>query len=155
MIKGDGTRSDKQLRKGANSLRERVFVFAFFLFLSFIFWYLNSLGKELQAEIRYPVRFINPPRDRVIGENLPSKINLYLTGPGYSMLKLKMSGNRAPVIIDFAQVSYKSLHLGDSTVHFIETSGLIQDMNTQLKSPCRISAIKPDTLFFTFHLETQ
>ena len=46
-------------------------VFAFFLLLSFIFWYLNELSKELQGTINYPVRYINPPKDRIVTGELP------------------------------------------------------------------------------------
>jgi hypothetical protein len=33
-------------------------------------------------------------------EKLPDKLNLTLVGPGYSLFKLKYSGNRIPAIID-------------------------------------------------------
>ena len=48
-------------------------VFAFFLFLSFGLWYINSLGKEVEADIKYPVKYINIPKDRTIAEETPVK----------------------------------------------------------------------------------
>ena len=58
--------SEKLTKKGVSAINRDVVVFAFFLFLSFGFWYLNSLGKEIEADIRYPVKYINIPKDRVI-----------------------------------------------------------------------------------------
>jgi len=47
-------------RKGNGHDRDIV-IFGFFLLLSFIFWYLNSLEKEVEYSIRYPVRYVNLP----------------------------------------------------------------------------------------------
>ena len=127
-----------------------VVIFLFFLFLSFIFWYLNSLGKDIETEISYPVRFINTPKERVLVEDLPSKLNLYLKGPGYSVLKLKLAGNRSPVIIDISTVSYRRVPGSATLKYYIQTSGLAKKLSSQLKAECEITSIKPDTLFFSF-----
>lgn len=155
MEKKDGTRSEKLTKKGVSSIKGNIIVFAFFLLLSFIFWYLNSLDKELETDIRYPVRYTNIPKNRTLTEDIPSRLNLFLRGPGYSIMKLKISGNRAPVLIDFSKVPYKHLQNSKPADYYIVTSGLIQDFNSQLKSECRISSVKPDTLFFTLESNTE
>lgn len=134
--------------KGLNN--RDVVVFVFFLFLSFIFWYLNTLGKDIDTGISYPVRFINLPEDRVLVEDLPSKLNLFLKGPGYSVLKLKLKGNRIPVVIDISTVNYRRVPGSNTLRYYIKTSGLIPKLTNQLKVDCEITSIKPDTLFFSF-----
>jgi hypothetical protein len=152
MSKKDLTRAERPQKKGVTSLRENIIVFAFFLFLSFVFWYLNSLGKDLEADIKYPVTYVNPPKNRTVDDKLPSRLNLYMKGPGYSMLQLKISGNRSPVVVDFSKVPYKPIKGDESESSFyLVTSGMIPDLNSQLKSLCKISGVKPDTLFFTFN----
>jgi hypothetical protein len=149
-VKGDdGIRSENLVKKGARVIKRDIAVFAFFLFLSFIFWYLNSLGKEMEAGINYLVKFTNLPKERVISENQPSHLNLFLKGPGYSILKLKIAGNNAPVVIDISKVNYRRA-VGDRALnYFIVTSGLTKSLNVQMRSGCEITSIKPDTLFFT------
>jgi len=149
--KDNWARSGKPSKKGVSSLRTNIVVFTFFLFLSFVFWYLNSLGKAIQSDIRYPFRFINIPVDRELAQDTPSKLNLYLQGTGFSMLKLKISGNRTPAIIDLAKVPYKSARSGKPTDFYLVTSGLIQSFNYQLNPECRITSVKPDTLFFSLN----
>ncbi len=146
----DGIRTENLTKKGVRVINRDVAVFAFFLFLSFIFWYLNSLGKEVEAGIKYQVKYTNLPRERVINEDLPTDLNLFLKGPGYSILKLKISGNKAPVIIDISKVNYKRAPGGKALNYFIVTSGLTKSLNVQMRSGCEITSIKPDTLFFTF-----
>ncbi|HOU02199.1 MAG TPA: hypothetical protein PLL94_11045 [Bacteroidales bacterium] len=152
MTKKDLTRTEGHQKKGPATLKENIIVFAFFLFLSFVFWYLNSLGKDLEADIKYPVTYINPPKNKTFDDGLPSRLNLYMKGPGYSMLQLKLSGKRSPIVVDFSKVIYKPLSGNESvSSYYLVTSGMISDLNSQLKSPCKISGVKPDTLFFTFN----
>jgi YbbR domain-containing protein len=135
--------------KDSNVINRDVVVFSFFLLLSFIFWFLNSLAKDIEADVRYPVRYINLPKDRVLVEDLPSRLSLYLKGPGYSILKHKLSGNRTPVVIDISNVNYKRVPRSTNLKYYIVTSGLIPRLTNQLRAECQISSIKPDTLFFS------
>jgi hypothetical protein len=147
--KEDGIPAENLTKKRVRVINRDVAVFAFFLLLSFLFWYLNSLGKEAEAGIRYRVKYTNIPKERVITEIVPADLDLFLKGPGYSILKLKFSGRRSPVIIDISKVSYKRAQGGKALNYFIVTSGLTKSLNVQMRSGCEITSIKPDTLFFT------
>ncbi|MEZ5018727.1 MAG: hypothetical protein R2756_01135 [Bacteroidales bacterium] len=116
--------TDKRERK-ERFLNKELPVFAFFLLLSFVFWYLNELSKELQGTINYPVRYINPPKDRIVTGDLPGKLEMDLRGPGYSILKVKLSGSRAPVVIDYSKVAPRRIP-GQMPRYYLVTSGLIE-----------------------------
>jgi hypothetical protein len=148
-VKGeDVKRTENLTRKRVRIINRDVGVFAFFLVLSFIFWYLNSLGKENEAGIKYHIKFTNLPKERIINEEQPDELNIFLKGPGYTILKLKLSGKKAPLIIDISKVNYKRTPGGKP---FIVTSGLAKSLNVQMRSGCEITSIKPDTLFFSFN----
>jgi hypothetical protein len=151
-VKGrDGIWTGILTKKEVSAINKDVVVFVFFLILSFGFWYINSLGKEIEADIRYPVEYINMPKERVIAEDSPVRLNLSLKGPGYSVLKLKVSGSKTPVVIDLSKVNYKKVPDSKILNYFIVTSGLIKSLTVQIRSGCEIISIKPDTLFFTFN----
>lgn len=150
MDKRDEIQSDAAPKKGGNLINRNGLVFAFFLLLSFIFWYLNSLGKDLETDIRYPVKYVSIPKNRELKENLPQKLTLFMTGPGYSILRLKITGSADPLIIDFSKISYLRRRDVKSNEYYIITSGLVSEFNSQLKSSCRITAVLPDTLYFSF-----
>jgi hypothetical protein len=145
----DEKRSGNLPGKGVRFINRNILVFAFFLLLSFIFWYLNSLGKDLETDIRYPVSYINIPGGNALTGDLPRKLNLYIKGPGYSILRMKISGNSAPLKIDLSRISYKHSQNNWPGEYFIVASGLITGFNSQLKSACKITSVKPDTLFFS------
>lgn len=139
---------DKKERTASFFNRE-LLVFAIFLLLSFGLWYLNELSKELQGSINYPVRYINPPKERIVTGDLPDKLEMDLRGPGYSILKVKLSGSRAPVVIDFAKVAPRRIP-GLLPRYYLVTSGLMSSFSKQLHADFDILAIRPDTLFFGY-----
>ena len=149
----DGIQNNILTKRSVSAINRDVVVFAFFLILSFGLWYINSLGKEMETDIKYPVKYISIPKDRIIDAESPSKLNFSLKGPGYTILKLKVSGNKPPVFIDLSKVGYKRIPDSKNPDYFIITSGLIKSLSVQLRSGCDIIAIKPDTLFFTLNKE--
>jgi len=146
--------------KKRNLLTERIrriidrdfLVFVFFLLLSFSFWLLNGLGDELSSKIKYPVRFINPPDNRVLIGSLPSKLEFSVKGPGYTILKLKMSGSRAPVVVDMSTLNYLTNQGSRTYNYYVLTTGLKEDFSQQLRANIDIQRIQPDTLTFSFDL---
>jgi len=138
-------------KKEVKLINRNVVIFAFFLFISFIFWYLNALGKEIEAEIRYSVSYVNPPKERTIAEAKPESLTFVLKGSGYSILRLKLKRNATPVVIDISRTSYKRVPGSRDLNYFIITSGLSNNLTTILKSEFEIESIKPDTLFFTLN----
>ncbi|MFN8241902.1 MAG: hypothetical protein U0X39_14265 [Bacteroidales bacterium] len=128
-------------------LNRNIIVFTFFLMLSFIFWYLNSLRKEIEVDLKYPVKYINQPSGRQLSGELPDKLTLNLAGHGYSIVKLRLSGNRSPLLVDFSKVRYRKISRGNSE-YYLTTAGLVQGFAKQLQSEFQIISLKPDTLFF-------
>lgn len=140
----------KLKEKGVFRIDRDVVIFSFFLLLSFVFWYLNSLEKDVDYAIKYPVKYENLPEGKVLAEDFPSRLELYLKGPGYSVLKIKLSGNHAPVMLDVSTINYRRVPGSRTLSYYIITSGLIPELKNQLRAECEITSIKPDTLFFSF-----
>ncbi len=140
----------KLKEKGVFRIDRDAVIFSFFLLLSFVFWYLNSLEKVVEYDIKYPVRYVNLPEERVLTEDLPSRLELFLKGPGYSILKVKLAGSHAPLVLDVSTINYRRVPGSRALSYYILTSGLIPNLRNQLRAECEISSIKPDTLFFSF-----
>lgn len=141
-------------KKGAGVINRDVGIFVFFLFLAFIFWYLNSLEKETEAGIKFQVNYINLPGNRALTDDPKPVLNLYLRGRGSSILKLKLSENKAPVTIDISKVNYKRVHGTKELDYFIVTSALTKSLAVQLGTGFEVTSIKPDTLFFTLKVKS-
>jgi len=144
----DETRTEYSKKK-AWSINKNIVTFSFFFFLSFIFWYLNALGKVVHSEITYPVNLVNLPNDRLAETEKPLKLNVYLKGQGYSLFKLKVLRRKNPIDIDISGVNCVKVPGSNKADYYILTSGLGRTLSLQLRSECEITSIKPDTLFFT------
>ena len=145
----DGTRHISLSGKGWTRINKNLLIFAFFMLLSFIFWYLNSLSKELDTLIKYPVSYANIPGGKTLDGDLPSRLELMIKGHGYSILKLRITGRGHPVVIDFSEVGTYHSESGKPADYYIITAPLINNFNVQLMSECKIMSVKPDTLFFS------
>lgn len=150
MDRKDGIQSDTIPGKGAKIKNRNILVFIFFLFLSFALWYLDSLGNQLEDDIRYPVTFTHLPKDRVLTADMPSRLILNFKGTGYSILRTKASASKTPLEIDLSKAGYKSITGSKTSDIYVVTSRLIPGISSRLKSECEITSIKPDTLFLTF-----
>jgi hypothetical protein len=146
----DGIQSENLPGKGAKVKNRNILVFIFFLFLSFALWYLDSLGNQIEADIRYPVTFTHVPGNKALTTDLPSRLILNFKGTGYSILRTKASASKIPLEIDLSRSGYKAVPGGKLSDLYIVTSRLIPGISSRLKSECEITSIKPDTLFFTF-----
>ncbi len=125
-------------------------IFFFFLILSFFFWFLNNLSKDVHTVVSYPVRYVNPPTDRVQKGELPGRLNLVVRGSGYSLLQLRMSGGRSPAIVDMTRTRHLMKPVGESDVSYLLTDDLSDIFSRQLRADFDIVTIEPDTLFFHF-----
>lgn len=150
MEKKSGIWFKKLTKKEVSQLNKNVVIFGFFLFLAFILWYLNSLGKVITSDFRYQVTFINPPKGRTISNDLPSKLFLGLQGQGYSLLKNKISGKRSDLIVDFSKVTFKRIPDSKPAKYYILSSGLIAGFKKQIGDGFDVISVRPDTIFLTF-----
>jgi hypothetical protein len=140
----------KLTKKEVSQLNKNVVIFVFFLFLASLFWYLNSLGKEIKSDFRYPVKYINPPKGRVIVTDLPPKLSLELKGQGYSLLKHKISGTRNPLVVDFSKVTFKRVPDSKPLRYYVLSAGLMQNFKKQIGNGFDVLSVNPDTIFLTF-----
>jgi len=129
-------------------LNQDVAALVFFLFLSFILWYLNSLKKEMESSVNYPVKYINLPDEMVKQGSFSSEITINLEGTGFSLLKLKSSFRKSPIIID---ISSAGLNKISSSEYFLITESLVPVISKQLnRDGVKILSVKPDTVYLPF-----
>lgn len=136
-------------RRFLNIFNRDVAVFSFFLLLAMLFWYLNYLSKEVEADINFPVAFVNLPSEKSISGDQPAKVNITFKGSGYAILKLRFISNRTPIVIDISKVIYKKIPGKQDGNYYLMTSGIKRNIPVFVRSGCEIVSMKPDTLYFS------
>jgi hypothetical protein len=145
----DETQPGSLKSKKGGAINRDLAGFAFFLFISFVFWYLNFLGKDIEASVSYPVIYAKVPANRILISQKTEHMSLCLKGTGFSIIKLKVKGSTDPLSIDLTKANYKRVTGSREMNYYILTSGLTRTLALQLRSDCEIISLKPDTLFFT------
>ena len=127
-----------------------VAVFTFFLLLSFIFWYINALSKNITATVNFPVRYTNFPENLALVNELPDKLSIEVQGPGYSVLKARISGNKTPLMIDVENSGLADRSEESDLEFFIYSYNLRESFIRQIRSDFEINSIIPDSIYFVF-----
>lgn len=137
-------------KKARSKLDRKLLVFLFFLFLSTVFWLLNELSKNSTTTITYPVKYTNLPKDKVLVKELPSRFELTIEAPGYTLLKYKLSNRLLPLIFDLNQYGFTIMGNSDEQKFFILTSRIRTGITRQLRSDVQVLSIAPDSIIFEF-----
>lgn len=133
-------------------VNREVAIFSFFLVLSFILWFLNALGKDMTGKINFPAHYINLSKERALVSDLPERISLTVRGPGYSILKHKLSSNKLPLQIDLGKVNPRVTRDDQRYEFYILTFALREDFRRRLGKEFEIMAVTPDTIHFVFDM---
>ncbi len=130
--------------------RQRIAVFLVFVIISTFFWFYRALDDVYVEDIKYPVKFENLPKNRILTTNPPKKIKLRVRGNGYSILSKKF---KAPELtFDVNNFSLHSQSLDSLSVYLV-TKKAQESLAHQLineNEELEIISISPDTIFFNF-----
>ena len=148
----------KYLRKVTNKeyvrINPRLPIFVFFVFISTIFWFLNALSKNYTTEIEYPVEYVGAPENKqLIGkDDLPAKLKITVDGYGFKLLRYDTKIlNIIPITLQLSNAAIRRKSGADSTMYYLPTNSLIEDIGKQFGNELKILNISPDTLFLCFN----
>ncbi len=133
-----------------NIYSRNVGVFLIFLFLSSVFWLLNQLEENYVTTIAYPVKYTNPPPNKVFVGDLPPRLELEIEGDGFKLMEYKIGKEIMPIELSINSYSLSPHDEEDKLKYYITTNSVKPRINQQLGSSVEILDISPDSLFFEF-----
>ena len=107
---------------------KEIFIFIFFLLLSFGFWLLQTLQQDYERRIELPLRYKNVPSEWVLSGSNPQKISLLLKDKGTTMMYYIWKANIDPVDISITglpRLSDSSLGISGSILETAISKQLI------------------------------
>jgi len=128
-------RQYKELKRFLTS--RDLFLFLFFLGLSFALWALQALRKEYEAVVPMSVEYVNVPADFASSENLQSQIKVTVRGKGTSLFGSYVKNQK--LVIDMERFKGKS---------YLLTRSIESDVQKRLSSNSNVDVVRisPDTL---------
>ena len=92
-----------------------VFIFLFFLLLSFLFWYMFNLRRVYEVTVPITITYINTPVEKINEAALPRDIQITVKDQGFYLLSYKINKIK-PIVIDLrkdAEEHKKSLYISN------------------------------------------
>ena len=126
--------------------QQRLLLFLFFIFLSFIFWFIRALNEVYQSDITYPIKYTKFPADKILTGELPSQLKLKVEASGMNILARKLHLNVKALKFN---VESFSLQKSGNNSFYILTKQVREFIMEDLEN-IRILSISPDTLYFNF-----
>jgi len=120
-------------------------IFLGFLVIATGFWFLNALRKEYNATLKYPVRFVNFPENRILAEDVKDHINLKVKAVGFVILRYQVSNTFLPITFDVSQMSSTTVN-GREGAYALSSENETRVVG-QLSQGMELIDIEPDTLF--------
>ncbi len=128
------------IRKASNN--KKLYVFLSCLCLTIFFWLLNALGNNYTTSIKLEVEYKNNPKNYVIINDLPSQLDINISGLGFDLLGYKLQLKRPPLRIDLSGI--KDLDKNNNSV--IDFSVYKPFISKQLGSQIVVNEIQPEKI---------
>jgi hypothetical protein len=127
----------------------KVAIYLIFVVIAGGLWLLNELNNEFITNIKYPVIFVNFPKDKTVENQLPTHLNLKVKSFGYNLVRYRLAPPINPLVISLKDYSFVTSN--PKTQWFtLETIYEQDKLNRQLPNDLQLVNIDPDTIQFIF-----
>jgi len=137
----------QQINPNNLKLDKRLVVFLVFVGIATLLWFLAALEKNHITSIEHPVVFNDLPNNKVLVNELPSKLTLEVEGKGFTILRHNWDISKSPVVIKFTQLSQGISQKKGILRLDIPTSQIKSRISNQLDN-LKVLSITPDSLHF-------
>jgi YbbR domain-containing protein len=137
---------NKDAPKGSQKLNRKATVFAVCLIIAGFFWVITTLSMVFTTTIKFPVQYINLPKDKLISNNLPDSVEMEIKATGFDIVRCRWKRHLDAVLVDAS--AYKP-HKG-SDYFFITTNSKIENIARQIGNDLHVLSVIPDTIFLNF-----
>ncbi|MDP4185422.1 MAG: hypothetical protein Q8862_09715 [Bacteroidota bacterium] len=133
-----------------NRIDRKLLVYLICVLIASVFWFLNAMSKDYNATVTLPVRFVNPPQNKILVGKMPDKLNLKVNGYGFSLLRYKLKLSFYPITFNISELTGSSQKNSGSSIIKIRTSSFLSQIGAQLSSDIKLQSIEPEDLYFRF-----
>jgi len=132
--------------RNQNGVSNRWITFLYCLFVASIFWLLIVFSKEYKAPVTFNLRYTNFPKDKMLANKLPQKVEVDVMASGFTFLGYYFDRLSDTLTLDVA-----NLRMNPANKDFyLPVYTQAQQFENQLGSQIKISKIHLDTLHFYF-----
>ena len=122
---------------------KQILVFLLFLFISTMFWFLQSLNNKDNINILLPLEYVNIPKDVMFATEPPKTVNVQLRDKGMNLINYSL-GRIDPIEIDLSSFPPKKEKV------VITREKLIPIISEELKSSTELVTLYSDSIVLIY-----
>ena len=118
-------------------------VFSFLLALSAIFWVLTVMSKEYTTTVRYNVKFVDLPSDKLLLDEREVSLHLQVVAPGFTILAQRISFKKElPISVS----TFIPKRKGDYWNYFLLGEQSLSQLQEQLPTNMQLLHVQPNRI---------
>lgn len=141
-------KTDLQIKKAEEShlfrFNRRVYVYLVCFLLASLFWLLNALEKTYFVFVYFPVTYSGIPAGKMVLNELPSRLEIQISGKGFNLLPISLFNKNNKLSIDFSQIKFNKKN---EEIYQISANDFIEQVKNEIPSNVKINTLNPDTIF--------
>ncbi len=126
----------------------QLIVFLVCLLIASALWFLNALSKDYSTTVSYPVKYVNPPKNEFLANELPDKLDLKVDAHGFTLLRHKLSLSFSPIVLNLSNITKDVNPVAD--IYTVNSKSLIRRISEQVSNEITITDIQPEVLKILF-----
>ncbi len=125
-------------------------VFLICLVIATVFWFLNALNKQYTVDLRFPVKYTNLPKNKILANSPPDEFTLKVNSWGFTILRHKLSMAFSPLVFNVNEFTAGQMENSPNSQFRVATRQYINRLSSQVSNELKIIDIQPDSLHFNF-----
>ena len=139
-------------QKIKSTVNQKFLTYLVFLLIAVAIWYLNALNKDSTAELKFSVRYIDLPDDKVLANTPPEYLTLTINAQGYTLLQYRFGLILNPISLEASYQTLRRKNNAPQGEYYLSTQAAFDKIaaQLQLRSDVDLRHVAPDTLKFLF-----
>ena len=137
-------------QKIKKNINRELLTYLVFLLIAIAVWYLNALSEEYTSELKFAVKYIELPEDKVLASAPPERLSMTMHAQGFTLLKYRFRQFFAPIELEAGYNILRKKNNSAQGEYYIATYSVLGRISAQLGGAVDLRYISPDTLFFVF-----
>lgn len=122
---------------------KQILIFVLFIFISTMFWFLQSLNNKEDLNISLPIEYKNLPKDVILAEVPPKTVNVQLRDKGLNLINYSLR-RVDPIVIDLSLYPPKKERV------VLTRDKLISIVSEGLKSSTQLVSMYSDSIVLVY-----
>jgi hypothetical protein len=131
------------------------FIFFICVLIATALWFIKAMEKDYETTVSLPVRYTNIPRNIVLVNPPPSKLDVKIRSHGFTLVQHKIGLTITPINLNIKPFTINNKNASDLPRFNILSDRFIPQIADQISQDIRVLDVSPDTLFFHYDFLTE